>query len=419
MAEGSLTLSQLHQQQQQQGRDHSAVRSIQSRKDSVLGARTEEVLGTLRALVLQVEIGTLVGSPQQQNESAGETSPGRGRRRSRLSTSFAHGGAAGGAAPRLDEVQRRRWLQDIQLAIRLLEAPEIRGIVADVDAAAPDGVQIVERGKVRRLSGSSSSLAPSTSPPDPQTDWSEAGLTQALVPTAAPGQAKMREWFMRVRAADPLLSLPQLAAECPDVEPVAFVAGAVFGYHGLGISCSIDVDRVRALAEELSASYLANPFHNALHAADVLFVCHLIFVHGSETSALGKASPWERVAFFLAAMAHDVGHPGVTNSFLVASRDALAVTYNDRSVLENFHAAEAVRLLQSRPWTNVFGDCGAQEFNALRGLVVDLILSTDMASHFALLQSLDAVCARPSGLRLLARHLTAQLAPRVHRPPGP
>jgi hypothetical protein len=38
-------------------------------------------------------------------------------------------------------------------------------------------------------------------------------------------------------------------------------------------------------------------------------------------------------------LAHDVDHPGRTNAFLVASEDRKAILYNDRSVLENHHAA--------------------------------------------------------------------------------
>ena len=36
----------------------------------------------------------------------------------------------------------------------------------------------------------------------------------------------------------------------------------------------------------------------------------------------------------IAAAGHDVGHPALTNRFLINSRDQIAIRYNDQSVLE-------------------------------------------------------------------------------------
>lgn len=56
-------------------------------------------------------------------------------------------------------------------------------------------------------------------------------------------------------------------------------------------------------------------------------------------------SDLELMALYTAAAMHDYDHPGRTNAFLVASEDRKAILYNDRSVLENHHAAESWRLL--------------------------------------------------------------------------
>jgi 3'5'-cyclic nucleotide phosphodiesterase len=50
-------------------------------------------------------------------------------------------------------------------------------------------------------------------------------------------------------------------------------------------------------------------------------------------------------SLILAAIMHDYRHPGLNNNYLVKRFDTLSVTYNDQSVLENFHASEAFRLL--------------------------------------------------------------------------
>jgi hypothetical protein len=49
---------------------------------------------------------------------------------------------------------------------------------------------------------------------------------------------------------------------------------------------------------------------------------------------------------------HDFGHKGVTNDFLVNSKDLLALRYNDRSPHENFHASGAFCLQHNNPGFN-------------------------------------------------------------------
>jgi 3'5'-cyclic nucleotide phosphodiesterase len=53
----------------------------------------------------------------------------------------------------------------------------------------------------------------------------------------------------------------------------------------------------------------------------------------------------ERFAYLLAAVVHDVGHPGRNNSFQINRQTLLALEYNDLSVLENMHASKAFRRL--------------------------------------------------------------------------
>lgn len=55
----------------------------------------------------------------------------------------------------------------------------------------------------------------------------------------------------------------------------------------------------------------------------------------------------DRLALLLSAIGHDLNHPGVSNFYLVNSRHNLAIRYNDISVLENYHAATLIQLLET------------------------------------------------------------------------
>ncbi|XP_003341503.2 cGMP-inhibited 3',5'-cyclic phosphodiesterase 3B [Monodelphis domestica] len=90
----------------------------------------------------------------------------------------------------------------------------------------------------------------------------------------------------------------------------------------------------------------------------------------------------ELMALYVAAAMHDYDHPGRTNAFLVATGDPQAVLYNDRSVLENHHAAAAWNLFLSRPDFNFLSNLNQPEFKHFRYLVIEAILATDLKKHF-------------------------------------
>merc|ERR1712066_194622 len=95
---------------------------------------------------------------------------------------------------------------------------------------------------------------------------------------------------------------------------------------------------------------MTNPFHNFAHAVDVgHFVGRILRLINSEL----YFSELEQFALLIAAIAHDLGHPGVTNAFLMETGHELALKYNDQSPLENMHCAKLYSIVSS-PETNVF-----------------------------------------------------------------
>lgn len=132
------------------------------------------------------------------------------------------------------------------------------------------------------------------------------------------------------------------------------------------------------------------PYHNFRHVVDVLQAVFAMLIQlgslppypGSIIPAeslnnAGLASlirPVDALILLVAAVGHDVGHPGVNNAFLVKMKAPLAQVYNDKSVLESFHCAAFTQVLR-RHWPEV------QELE-MRKLMIDTILATDMGLHF-------------------------------------
>uniref|UniRef100_A0A671K9A8 Phosphodiesterase n=1 Tax=Sinocyclocheilus anshuiensis TaxID=1608454 RepID=A0A671K9A8_9TELE len=98
----------------------------------------------------------------------------------------------------------------------------------------------------------------------------------------------------------------------------------------------------------------------------------------------------ELMALYVAAAMHDYDHPGRTNAFLVATSAPQAVLYNDRSVLENHHAASAWNLFMSRPEYNFLASLDNMDFKRFRFLVIEAILATDLKKHFDFLAEFNA-----------------------------
>ena len=86
----------------------------------------------------------------------------------------------------------------------------------------------------------------------------------------------------------------------------------------------LDRGKLLSWLREVEAAYpSSNPYHTALHAADVTASLHYFL---SQPRLAALLTPLDWLAALCAAIAHDVGHPGVNNGFLEATRADLAVT---------------------------------------------------------------------------------------------
>ena len=117
-------------------------------------------------------------------------------------------------------------------------------------------------------------------------------------------------------------------------------------------------------------------FHNFQRAVTILHTTHLMI------NLLGlqehTCSGLEAAAVLLAALCHDLDHDGLSNSFHVRSKSALAARYSYRSVLEQHHSAMAKKLLKD---TGCLDSLNEKELEKVTGLMKRCILATDMSQH--------------------------------------
>jgi hypothetical protein len=88
----------------------------------------------------------------------------------------------------------------------------------------------------------------------------------------------------------------------------------------------------------------------------------------------------DRFTVLMAALLHDLDHPGVNQSYLQNSRDDLCMIYNDQTVLEMYHCSFAFNLFFTYEIVSNIPD-----YITFRRNFIQLILATDMSQHFILL----------------------------------
>ncbi|XP_042528470.1 LOW QUALITY PROTEIN: cGMP-inhibited 3',5'-cyclic phosphodiesterase A, partial [Dipodomys spectabilis] len=235
------------------------------------------------------------------------------------------------------------------------------------------------------------------------------------------------------------------------------VSYRLFEDMGLFEAFKIPVREFMNYFHALEIGYRDIPYHNRVHATDVLHavwylttqpipgLATVLSDHGAPGDAdaealargrmgfvssrmlgaqdarygslCGNIPALELMALYVAAAMHDYDHPGRTNAFLVATGAPQAVLYNDRSVLENHHAAAAWSLFMSRPEYNFLANLDHVEFKHFRFLVIEAILATDLKKHFDFVAKFNAKVNNDVGIdwtdendRLLVCQMCIKLA---------
>ncbi|KZT64550.1 HD-domain/PDEase-like protein [Daedalea quercina L-15889] len=178
---------------------------------------------------------------------------------------------------------------------------------------------------------------------------------------------------------------------------------ALFRIEGMEEAVGVTVNALESFLQHLRQMYRqANSYHNFHHALDVFQASYYFLYRAGMVPPVSivlqpDSRTWKRdrdvtdghlvsclseqdlFALLIAAIGHDVGHPGLSNAFMKNAKTPLAVVYDDKSVLEQMHYSlilhimrhNGLALLLDRP-------CSGQ---ALRKLLLGTVLATDMSVH--------------------------------------
>ena len=159
-----------------------------------------------------------------------------------------------------------------------------------------------------------------------------------------------------------------------------YVGKVILDAFGLNVDEIIATEKLEPFLISVSNQYLKTTlYHNSLHGADVTQSVGIFFLN-SNAEEICQSLVLDLLGILISALGHDLGHPGFTNPFHINSSSDLAITYNDASCLENFHASKLFRIIRN-PATDIFEKLSVQDYKTIRKRIIGNILATDMVNH--------------------------------------
>lgn len=111
--------------------------------------------------------------------------------------------------------------------------------------------------------------------------------------------------------------------------PLVWLGSSVLNAFNICQILTTDEVTVRNWLALIEANYHDNPYHNSTHAADVM-QSTAYFLRKPRLKFL--MDPLDEAICLIAAIVHDVDHPGKNSAFLCNSNSPLAILYNDMYV---------------------------------------------------------------------------------------
>ena len=166
-----------------------------------------------------------------------------------------------------------------------------------------------------------------------------------------------------------------------DAKGSLFVAEEIIDRLDIVKSEIIERDILKNFLNEIVENYSRENayYHNDLHAADVMQTLYTMLIKGNLKAKM-KLDDLSKFAIIVGALGHDLKHPGQNNMFHITTRSKIAIRYNDKSVLENYHIANIFKIAKEDKY-NIFKPFRPEEYRIMRRRIVEGILATDMKKH--------------------------------------
>lgn len=162
------------------------------------------------------------------------------------------------------------------------------------------------------------------------------------------------------------------------------------------------LNKLLSFSIEIENGYFKNPYHSFQHAVDVAYMSYYIL---KDLGVMEQANLFKLdfASILLAALGHDVQHPGLNNQYQVnfllilkiSINSEVAVKYDGISILENQSSEYTRKIILKHNFIDglVFSDemhysMDEGRENAILKIVHDCIIKTDMFYHFKLLEKL-------------------------------
>ncbi len=164
------------------------------------------------------------------------------------------------------------------------------------------------------------------------------------------------------------------------------ISNYIFEQLGLYKEKIISKNKLKSFTNKVVSLYKSNPYHNIIHACDVLQTCYIIISKGN---LLSKKifSALDMSSLLIASIIHDINHPGLSNAYQKNKKTEIGLLYNE-SPLENMHINKGIEILESDEY-NIFENLNLNDYEIIKKRIIKGILMTDGSKHNQVMKEME------------------------------